>query len=297
MNVWEHLLRSLLLPGLLVALVLGGLGRGLASWLGARIGRRPALPPWQPLEEIVQLARKARQPSPGSRSLAAWPALLALVALSWALGMLPWPRWLLGEELPAALVLYLLLLTAAPLARLLGAGLSAYTPAASGARRHAPVEFARLWPVLLAGIALPLFSGNFSLSPPAAPSPWSALVGLAVAAILLVTLPWTLWDQDAYDAPLAGVGGRVLALFRAVDLLELAAHTALVAVALRTSGLFSSSQEGWPLLVAAVAVVLALTAFESLGHRPLLPEAARLYTRWVLPTAVVIAAAAWWFRP
>jgi hypothetical protein len=211
--------------------------------------------------------------------------------------MLPWPRWLLREELPASLVLYLLLLAVVPLARLVGAGLSGSTPAAIGARRHAPVEIARLWPVLVAGIALPLLSGSFSLSATVAPSPWSALVGVVAAGILLVTLPWPLWDRDAYDAPMAGLGGRVLALFRVVDLLELVAQTGLVAVALRTSGLFPSAQEGWPVLVAIVAAVLALSAFEALGRRPLLPEAARLYTRWVLPAAVVIAVVAWWFGP
>ena len=297
MSLWGHLLRYLLLPGFLAALLVGGLSRGIAAWLGARISGRPASPPWQPLEEIVRLAGKA-PPRPGRpQALASWPALLALVALCWGLGMLPWPHWLLATDLPANLVLYLLLLTVPALARLAAAGLSASVPAAIGGRRQAPVEIARLLPVLLAGGALPLVSGQFTLAPTAASGPWGTIVGLAAAGILLVTLPWPLWDHDAHDAPLASLGGRTLALYRTVEALELAAQTGLVGVALRTSGLFPSAQEGWPLLVAVVAVLVALVVFENRGHRPLLPESAYLYTRWLLPAAVVVAVIAWWFGP
>jgi hypothetical protein len=295
MSLWAHLLRSLLLPGFLTALVAGALIRGLAAWLAAQIGGRPASPPWQPLEEIVHLAGKAPPGRGQPQALASWPALFALVALSWGLGMLPWPRWLLTEELPVNLVVYLLLLTVPPLARLAAAGLSALVPAAIGARRQAPVEIARLLPVLLAGSALPLLSGQLTLAPTVALSPWSTIVGLTVAGVFLVTLPWPLWDHDAHDAPLAGLGGRTLALYRGIEALELAAQTGLVAVALRTSGLFPPAQEGLPLVVALVVVLGALTVFESVGRRPLLPESAQLYTRWILPVAAVVAVVAWWF--
>ncbi len=41
MSLWGLLLRSLLLPGMAVALVAGGLARGIAAWLGAQISRHP----------------------------------------------------------------------------------------------------------------------------------------------------------------------------------------------------------------------------------------------------------------
>jgi len=88
-----------------------------------------------------------------------------------------------------------------------------------------------------------------------------------------------------------------LALYRTIEALELAAQTGLVGVALRTTGLFPSAQEGWPPVLAVLAVLVALVVFENRGHRPLLPEAAHLYTRWILPAAAVVAVVAWWFGP
>jgi formate hydrogenlyase subunit 4 len=295
MTLLDHLLRGLLVPGLVAGLLFGGLLRGLAAWLGALIDRRPALPPWQPLVELVHLAGKAPPAKDRPAPIMAWPALLALAALCGALAMLPWPRWWGGETLPIGPVLYLTFLTVPPLARLAAAGLSASGPAALGGRRQAPLELARLLPVLLVGAALPLYAGQFTLAPTVAASVWSAVVGLGAAAIWLATLPWALWDQDTWEAPLAGLNGRVLALYRAVESLELSAHLGLVAVALRASGLFPVDQAAWAPLLAVAAGLVALTLWELSGSRPLLPEAARWYTRWLLPMAAVIVFVAWWF--
>jgi hypothetical protein len=270
MTLLDHLLRGLLVPGLVAGLLFGGLLRGLAAWLGALIDRRPALPPWQPLVELVHLAGKAPPAKDRPAPIMAWPALLALAALCGALAMLPWPRWWGGETLPIGPVLYLTFLTVPPLARLAAA-------------------------VLLVGAALPLYAGQFTLAPTVAASVWSAVVGLGAAAIWLATLPWALWDQDTWEAPLAGLNGRVLALYRAVESLELSAHLGLVAVALRASGLFPVDQAAWAPLLAVAAGLVALTLWELSGSRPLLPEAARWYTRWLLPMAAVIVFVAWWF--
>ncbi len=296
MRIWEHLLRSLLCPGLLSALLWGGLVRGTASWLAAAARRRPAAPPWQPLAELGRLAGKGRPAAASPQARAAGPLLLGLAALAVALGMLPWPRWLLGEDTAAGLLLYSLLLLAPALARLAAAGLSEHAPAGLGTYRQVAAEIARFWPLLLSCAAVALLSGQASLSPNGPLTLPRALVGAAAAAMLLATLPWPLWDRDAYDAPLSGLGGRPLALARALELLELAAQAGLVAVALRAGGLLSGS-EAWTPLAAIAAVLAALTAFEIWGRRPFLPEAARFYTRWLLPAAALLAFAGWWFGP
>lgn len=296
MSLWEHLLRSLVCPGLLSALLWGGLARGTASWLAAVLRRRPAAPPWQPLAELGRLAGKSRPAAASPQARATWPLLLGLAALAMALGMLPWPRWLLDEDAAAGLLTYSLLLLAPALARLAAAGLSEHAPAGLGTYRQVAAEIARFFPLLLSGAAVALISGQVSLSPDGPLTLPRALVGAATAAMLLATLPWPLWDRDAYDAPLSGLGGRALALARALELLELAAQTGLVAVALRAGG-FLPNPEIWPLPIAAGAVLLALTGFEIWGRRPFLPEAARLYTRWLLPAAALLAFAGWWFGP
>lgn len=295
MMLLDCLLRSLLVPGLVAGLLVGVLVRGLAAWLGGRIGRRSAPPPWQPLLDLVHLAGKAPSGRDHPAPVAAWPALLAVAALSGALGLLPWPRWWRGEELPIGLVLYLLFLVVPPLARLAAAGLTASASAARGARRQAPLELARLLPVLLVGAALPLYSGQLTLNPAVSRDVWSIVVALGVAVIWLVALPWALWDRDEREAPLAGLNGRLLALYRAVESLELTAHLGLIAVALHGSGLFPADQSAWPPLLAVAGGVVALTLWEVRGYRPVLPEAARWYTRLLLPAAAVIVFIAWWF--
>jgi hypothetical protein len=218
-----------------------------------------------------------------------------VAALAGALSLLPWPRWLRAIELPLELVLYLSFLVVPPLARLAAAGLTASGPSALGGRRQAPLELARLLPVLLAGAALPLYSGQFSLNLAVPREVWSIVVGLGVAVIWLAALPWALWDRDDWEAPLAGLNGRTLALYRAVESLELTAHLGLVAVALHGSGLFPADQPGWAPLLAAATGLVVLTLWEFRGYRPVLPEVARWYTRLLLPAAAVIAFIAWWF--
>ena len=118
-------------------------------------------------------------------------------------------------------------------------------------------------------------------------------------------VPWTgaftpierlvLWDRDDWDAPLVGLNGRPLAIYRAIESLELTAHLGLVAVALRGSGLFPPDQPLWAPLLAVVAGLVVLTLWEFRGYRPVLPETARWYTRLLLPAAAVIVFIAWWF--
>lgn len=295
MTMLGHLLRLVLFPGLLGALVLGLLVRGVSLWVGAHLARRPAPPCWQPLAEILHLAGREAIAGPGGRPvLVAGAALAGLVAPVWAGSLLPWPRWpgmeALGDEAPA----YLLLLAVPPLARLVAAGLSASPAAALGARRLAPLELARLLPLMVAGAALPLFTRQLTLAYSVPPTPASALIGLAVTGLLLATLPWALWDRDEHDGLLAAVGGRLLALFRVVEVLELAAQTGLIAVVLRATGLFPGGQEGLVLPEAAVAVAGVLAFWEAGGRRVLLPEVAQRYTRWAFPAAVVVAALGWW---
>jgi formate hydrogenlyase subunit 4 len=295
MTLLSHLVQSLLCPGLLSALLVGLLCRGLSAWAGALVGRRPARPPWQPFSDIVHLAGKSPARNPGRTALLAGPGLLGLVALAWATGMLPWPHWSLAtEDLPGGFFLYLVLLAVPPLARLLAAGFSAQPQAALGARRQAPIELARLLPLLLAAAGLSLFTQRFTLSQEMPLTLWSALVGGGVAGVLLATLPWPLWDQDAHEAPLAGLGGRALAIFRTLEALELAAQIGLIAVVLRASGLFPPGWSDLVLLLAFIAALAVLVIFEARGRRVLLPEMARVYTRWALPLALLVAALGWW---
>ncbi len=292
MTVLGGLWRLFFCPGLMSALLLGLLVRGLAGWLGGRIRGRPAPPPWRPLQEVLSLAGKIpRGPQP-----AAWPGLAGLLALSGATALLPWPGAARPAELPGDLAIYLALLAVPPLARLLAASLSSYPPATLGLRRQAPVELARLLPLALTAAALPLASGQASLAGRMSPSPKHALLALAMAALLLVLLPWPLWDRDEYDAPLAGLGGRTLALFRALEALELAAHLGLVAVILRTGTLLPPYLDGLEVAVALVGGMLALAFLDPDRRRSLLPEVARRYTRWALPAAALVAFLGWWLR-
>jgi len=295
MTLLHGLLRSLLVPGLVAGLLVGLLLRGLAAWLGNLVGRRPAPPPWQPLLELVRLAGKAPPGQDRPAPAAAWPALLALAALCGALSLLPWPQWWRGAELPLELLLYLSFLTIPPLARLAAAGMTVSGPAALGARRQASLELARLLPVLLTGAALPLYAGQFTLAPAVSRDVWSIVVGLGGAVIWLAALPWALWDRDDWEAPLAGLNGRPLALYRAVESLELTAHLGLVAVALYGSGLFPVDQPAWSPLLAVVAGLVVLILWEFRGYRPALPGTAKWYTRLLLPAAAVIVFLAWWF--
>ncbi len=295
MTLLQHLGRTLLCPGLLSALLAGLLCRGLAGWIGALLGRRAAPPPWQPCRDIVHLAGKAPVGDYSRTALASWAGLVGVTAMAWATGILPWPRGVLGTaDLPGSLFLYLGLLAIPPLARLLAAGFSAHPQAALGARRQAPVELARLLPLLLAASALPLLTGRVTLSQEVPLTPWSAVVGSAVAVLLLATLPWLLWDRDAYTAPLASLGGRTLAIFRALEGLELAAQVGLIAVVLRATGLVPPQHPDLVLLVSFVAALIVLSALEARGRQVLLPEMARLYTRWMLPLALLVAGLGWW---
>lgn len=293
MTILGGLLRVLFCPGFLSALLLGLLVRGVAGWLGAGIRGRPAPPPWWPLQEVLSLARKS---PPRGLQPAIWPGLAGLLALSWATALLPWPGWGRPAELPGDLVFYLALLAVPPLSRLLAAGLSAYPPATLGLRRQAPSELARLLPLTLAAAMLPLATGRPTLAERMSPSLEHALLGLATAVLLLVLLPWPLWDRDEHDAPLAGLGGKTLAVFRALEALELAAHLGLVAVVLRAGALLPPHLDGLEMVAALVAGVLALALGDPEGRRSLLPEVARRYTRWALPAAALVAFLGWWLR-
>lgn len=293
MTVLGGLVRVFLCPGFLSALFVGLLLRGLAGWIGAGIRGRPAPPPWRPLQEVLSLAGKASPPGPRP---ALWPGLAGLVALSWATALLPWPGWGRPAELPGDLVLYLALLAVPPLSRLLAAGFSTYPPAALGLRRQAPIELARLLPLFLATAALPLATGRAALAGQMTPTLEHALLSLATAALLLVLLPWPLWDRDEYDAPLAGLGGRTLALFRALEALELAAHLGLVAVVLRAGAFLPPHLDGLEIVVALAGGMLALVFLDPDGRRFLLPEVARRYTRWALLAAALAAFLGWWLH-
>jgi hypothetical protein len=297
MTFWSSLLRGLFHPGFVSALLAGLLCRGAALWLGAHWGRRPAPPIWRPWATLLALAQKA--PTSGQASppsLAIWPGLLGLVGLSWATGMLPWPRGFLAppQELPASFVLYLLLLASPPLARLVAAGLSVQPMAAVGIRRQAPIEIARLLPLMLAAAAIPLSSHQLGLAQDISPDPAHAVLKLAVAGMLLATLPWPVWDHDRHDGPLASLGGRPLALFRALEAMELSAQVGLAGVALQGSGLLSIRWQGLAPLIAYVAATIVLSAHERSQRRLPLTAAVHRYTRWLLPLATVMAMLGWW---
>jgi len=295
MSLVGRLLQGFLCPGFLSALAVGLLCRGLAAWLGAKLGRRPARPVWQPLEELVRLAGKSPAEHSGQLTPVVWAGLLGLVALSWALGMLPWPRWPWAmQELPGDWMFYLVLLSVPPLVRLVVAGLSEHPMAALGARRQAPLEIARLLPLMLAGAAWPLFTGQVNLSQQVPLALPGVLIGGAVVAILLATLPWSLWDHDEHNGYLAGLGGRFLAVLRALEALEIAAQIGLIAVVLRASSFFPPGCGDLVPAIAFAAVTVGLATLEWGGRRLLLPEAARYYTRWVLPVAVLVTVLGWW---
>lgn len=290
---WHALIRSLIYPGLLSALLAGGLCRGIAAWLGAHWDRRPAPPVWQPLAELGHLVGKAwAGGSSRPPALAAWPALPALATLSWALGTLPWP-WLASpvvEPFPGYLWLYPALLLVAPMARLVAAGLSAKPSAAIGAWRQAPLEIARLLPLVLAAVALPLMAGSAEGAPA---DEARGLIHVAATAILLATLPWPLWDRHRYEAPLSALGGRPLALFRMVEALELLAQMGLAIVTLEAGGLLPAGRPWLSTLVVLAAAIVLLTVFEKDRRQLPLDTAVRRYTRWLLPLAVVVALLAW----
>ena len=301
--LWGSLFRGLLCPGLLCALLLGLLCRGIAAWLGAHLGRRPfdpggarPVPPvWQPFADIVQLAGKALPEGEQRRlAVAAWPGLLGLVALSWATGMLPWPKLALPAQptLPGAMGLYLLLLAVPPLTRLLAAGLSDRPTASLGAYRWSSLEVARILPLWPAAAALALSTRSLDLPPEPATTLWQTLLALAVAGISLATLPWLLWDRDTHDAPLAALGGRPLALFRALEAVELGAHMGLTAIALEASALLPVAWGAPSVAVLSTLVVLAL--FERAGRHLLTDIVVRRYTRWLLPLATLLAGLGWW---
>jgi formate hydrogenlyase subunit 4 len=293
---WSSLVRGLFYPGFVSALLVGVICRGAASWLGAHWGRRPAAPAWQPGLTLLQLARRvpvygAGHPPP----LVIWFGLVGLVSLVWATGVLPWPRGFLApqEAFPATLVLYLLLLAVPPLARLVAAGLSDQPTAALGARRQAPLEIARLLPLTLATAAIPLASHQLGLAQTLPLDPAHAVLSLTVAGILLATLPWPQWDHDAHEAPLAALGGRPLALFRALEAMELSAQTGLIGAVLQGGGLLPAEWQGLAPLIALLATVIALAAFERSQRRPPLTAAVHRYTRWLLPLATAAAVLGW----
>jgi formate hydrogenlyase subunit 4 len=290
------LLRGLLCPGLVCALWVGFFCRGIGSWLGAHLGRRAAAPVWQPLIDVMHWANKDRpQGKQRPLSLAAWPVLLGLAALSWASGMLPWPRlpWPAFPSFSGDLVTYLLLLSVPPLARLLTASLSEDALSMLGVYRYASLEIGRLMPLWLAAAALALNAGGLSMSPEPPETLWAALVRLAAAGIALATLPWPLWDRDAHNVPLSALGGRVLALFRAMESLELYAHVGLVALMLGSSALLPA---GWMVPAISLLVVWVVLALLEWRGRHLPPVVLfHRYTRWLLPLALLLAVLGWWF--
>lgn len=290
MSAAQVLLRLLLFPGGVGALVLGLAARGVAAWLGARFRGRPAPPVWGPFAELARLARK-RAPE-GTPTAVAWAGLLAVAGLTVGAALLPWPEGHAGPE--GDLVFYLMLFPLPALARLLAAGFSGSPDAAWGARRQAPLEVARLLPLLWGSAALPLATRDLGLASGAATSPLGTAVLLLLSGLLLATLPWPLWDRDRRHAPLAGFGGRWLAVYRAVEALELTLQVGLTAVALRAGRLFPPAQSWVALLAAFVGAVLVLAGFEAGGRELPLEAAVHRYTRWLAPFAFLLTLFAAW---
>lgn len=294
---WGSLLRALLCPGLLCALPVGLILRGLAAWLGAHLGRRAAPPVWYPLAEFLHLARKAPRSEDGRPSLLTiLPGFLALAALCWGIAMLPWPRGPFSplEEPSGGLLLYLLLLSVPAWARLLLIGFSADPLVALGARRQVPLEVARLLPLTLAAISVPLYNREFGL---VQGGDWvldRALIAAVAAGLLLSTLPWPLWGRNEHDAPFAALGGRSLGVYRALESLELVAHAALIVTILLAGGLFPLDHQAAAWGVTAVATLAVLALFETGRRRPTSSEVVHRYTRWLLPAAALLVAAAIW---
>jgi hypothetical protein len=225
-----------------------------------------------------------------------WPAVLALITLSWGLGLMPWPSLSFAnpDPLPGSYLLYVTLLAIPPLARLVAAGLSNHPRAALGVRQQAPLEVARLLPLLLASVTLPLITHQVGLPQPTVEGNYAALICLAVMLLILFALPWPLWDRDEYEAPLALVGGWGLALFRALEMIELAAHMGLVNVALGASGLLVGAEDWLAPAVSGVAVLVTLAIFEWRNRRLPTATATHRFTRWLFPAALLVAAAGWW---
>ncbi|MGC8874010.1 MAG: hypothetical protein ACP5SI_06120 [Chloroflexia bacterium] len=290
MSAAQVLLRWLLFPGGVGALLLGVLARGSAAWLGARLRKRPAPPVWEPLMDLVHLARKGA-PEAGSPAVA-WVGLVAAAGLMWAASLLPW-SW--GKGHPEGdFLCYVLILALPALARLLAAGFSGSVEAAWGARRQAALEVSRLLPLLWGTSVLPLATRQLRLAPDAAVTPVGTAALCLAAALFLATLPWPLWDHDRFQAPLAGVGGRWLALYRAVEALELTVQVGLVGAALRAAGLFPP-EHGWAApLVALVGAIAVLAGFEASAQELPTEAAVRRYTRWLVPAAFLAMLLALW---
>jgi hypothetical protein len=249
------------------------------------------------LVRIFHLARK-KQPDKASQPtlLAVWPALLAVVALSWALGLMPWPRLPFPgpDPVPGSYFFYVALLAAPPLARLVAAGLSNHPQAALGVRRQAPLEVARLLPLMLAAVTLPLVTRQVGIPQTPVEGNLASLVCGAVALLVVLTMPWPLWDRDEHDAPLAALGGWSLALFRSLELIELVAQIGLAGVALGASGLFARVADWLAPGGAVVAALVVLTTFEWINRRLSAAAATHRYTRWLFPAALLVAVVGWW---
>lgn len=290
MSAGQMWLRLLLFPGGVGALVLGLLARGSGAWLGARLRRRPAPPIWGPCVEIVRLARK--HAPEGAPTAVAWVGLLAVAGLAVAAALLPWPEG--HPSLDGDLIFYVMFLPLPAFVRLLAAGFSGSLDAAWGIRRQAPLEIARLLPLLWGSAALPLATRSLGVASSTATGPLGTAVLLLASGLFLATLPWPLWDRDRRHAPLAGFGGRWLALYRAVEALELMVQVGLVAVALRAARLFPPAQSWVAWLVAWVGAVLVLARFEASGQELPTEVAVRRYTRWLAPIAFLLTLLAAW---
>ena len=290
MNLLQASLRLLLFPGGIGALALGLLARGVAAFWGARARGRPTPAIWEPFADLWRLARKGVPEA--MHPAVAWAALLAIAGLVWAASLLPWPEGHLDAE--GNWIAYVALLAAPALARLMAAGFSGNLDAAWGARLQAPLEVSRLLPLLWGSATLPLATRQLELASQAAVRPLGAVALLLAAVLFLATLPWPLWDRDRRQAPLAGIGGRWLALYRALEALELAVQAGLVAVALRAIHLFPVRYSWIALASAWIACTAVLAAFEASGQEFPTELTVRCYTRWLAPLAFLATLLAAW---
>jgi NADH-quinone oxidoreductase subunit H len=280
----------LVFPGLLFALPMGFLMRGLERRLRARLQGRIGPPLSQPFHDAVKLlAKRPVGRAPADAALAAALPLLAVGALAGALALVPVA--LAGRALPGDLVLLVGLLEVPPLCLVLTGYASRSIYGEVGATREAVVGISANVPFLGAAVALATAAGSLRLPEIVALTPWS--VRAPALAALLLCLPVKLRltpfslanaEQELLAGPLTEADGRRLALWELSHALEWVALTGLVAALAvpARSGVALVDAAAFALL--ALALVVPLTLLAAATARVKLRQATRWLWRW--PTAL-----------
>jgi formate hydrogenlyase subunit 4 len=297
-TLFSALVRLLVFPGLVYAVLAAFLMEWLYRKVVARAQRRIGPPFYQPFFDLVKLLSKKPVDRPVLQGaiMTALP-LLAVAASLGSISLLP----VLQDRggFPGDLVLLVSLIELVPLCFVLAGFVSRSLFGGIGAAREAVLTLSYNVPFLMALFALVIGAGGFSLASVA--SVPSLAIRIPALLALLMTLPVKLHlnpfsaadaEQEIYAGALTEYDGPRLALWKLAHVLEWVALTGLWTVLAFPLASMAAPVGVVAFIVVSFALVVLLAIVSAATARLKTAQIARFYWMWGLGVAVIALVAA-----